>query len=244
MNKNLTNQLQQLGLTSKEAEVYLTLLQLGPSSVLEISRHCDVKRATIYNILESLTQKGLSSLELDGFKNHYTAAPPKNFDQLIQSQKNILEACLPELERLQSVPENKNLISQYKSEGISLAYDRLYQSLTPSGDYLVFGDIQGWYDSNPEIFKSWPKRRSKIVDQSRAIYTDTPKAREYRKQETNIRMEIKLLPKKSEMTAIKVITSDLVFVHQTIVPFSIIVIENPPIVNLYKEMFNNFWDLL
>lgn len=53
------NQLINLGFGDKEASVYLALLELGPSTTSEISRHAKINRTTGYDILESLISDGL-----------------------------------------------------------------------------------------------------------------------------------------------------------------------------------------
>lgn len=245
MSKTLQNQLQRLGLNEKEAEIYLTLLQLGPSSVLEISRHCDVKRATIYNVLEALTHKGLVSLEIDGLKNHYRAEPPHALENLIKQQQFTLESCMPELKKLETTHEDKNFIKTYTGqESIHRAYDYLIESLTPSSAYLVIGDAQNWYDSDPEYFDNWVDRRRKIIRHGRSIFNDSPKAQEFHQLQKNLDTSVKIMPGSNPISAIKVITSKLVFIHKTGTPSTVIIIENPSIVELYQEMFDAFWNLL
>lgn len=53
------NQLINLGFGDKEASVYLALLELGPSTTSEISKHAKINRTTGYDILESLINDGL-----------------------------------------------------------------------------------------------------------------------------------------------------------------------------------------
>ena len=58
---NLENEIKKLGLSDKEAKVYLTVLELGQAPVAEISVHSGVVRVTVYVILEELKKKGLVS---------------------------------------------------------------------------------------------------------------------------------------------------------------------------------------
>lgn len=48
----------QLGLSKKEAEVYLTLLELGQSPASAISKKLQLKRTTVYSIISSLKERG------------------------------------------------------------------------------------------------------------------------------------------------------------------------------------------
>jgi sugar-specific transcriptional regulator TrmB len=55
--------LKQLGLTEKEAKVYLMLLRIGPSPVSSLARRTNLKRVTVYSVLDSLMSRGLVSFE-------------------------------------------------------------------------------------------------------------------------------------------------------------------------------------
>ena len=50
----LKKELEHLGLSDKEAKVYLAALEMGPSPVQDISHKAHVNRATTYVMIESL----------------------------------------------------------------------------------------------------------------------------------------------------------------------------------------------
>src|SRR5258708_27934173 len=53
--------LKNFGLSEKEISVYLALVELGPSSVREISAKSKVNRGTTYDILRALIKLGIAS---------------------------------------------------------------------------------------------------------------------------------------------------------------------------------------
>ena len=53
--------LQELGLTQREIRVYLALLELGSTTTGSIIKRSEVPNSKIYEILESLQNKGLVS---------------------------------------------------------------------------------------------------------------------------------------------------------------------------------------
>ena len=55
------NFLEKIGLTSNEASIYLTLLELGSSNINGIAEKLGSHRRTIYDCLIRLEQKGLTS---------------------------------------------------------------------------------------------------------------------------------------------------------------------------------------
>jgi HTH-type transcriptional regulator, sugar sensing transcriptional regulator len=100
-----TTELKKLGLNDKEAAVYLTCLQLGPSPVQPIARKAKVVRATTYVILESLMEMGLVTRYKEGKKTLFAAEPPGQLGRLLEKEESViqdkrreLEGLLPELQ--------------------------------------------------------------------------------------------------------------------------------------------------
>ncbi|MFX1374770.1 MAG: helix-turn-helix domain-containing protein [Promethearchaeota archaeon] len=98
---NDTENLQRLGLLKvglsfDEAKVYLALLQKGENGekVGNLNKELDVKRTTIYRIMERLVKKNWVDLVLDNPKGAqiYTARPLNNLmDEIIKSKENELK---------------------------------------------------------------------------------------------------------------------------------------------------------
>ena len=57
--ENLNYVLEKAGLNRRETALYLALLQMGPSSILNIARKADMKRPTAYLVIDELMKKGL-----------------------------------------------------------------------------------------------------------------------------------------------------------------------------------------
>jgi len=54
----LLNALSMMGLTNREAEVFLTILERGEASVKDILESVDIHQPQLYNILTSLLRRG------------------------------------------------------------------------------------------------------------------------------------------------------------------------------------------
>lgn len=110
---HIERELVRLGLTPKEAQVYLAALELGPSPVQDFSKQSGVNRATAYIIVESLIERGLmSSVERNG-RRLFAAEPPERLKRVVYDEetritdaKSALDKILPELATLvQAAPE-------------------------------------------------------------------------------------------------------------------------------------------
>jgi len=81
--------LRQFGLNDKEIKLYLTSLETGPTTVLELSKRSGIKRTNLYNYIDSMVSRGFLSLTISGNKKLYTATRP---DELkLFSENEILD---------------------------------------------------------------------------------------------------------------------------------------------------------
>jgi len=87
----LIQELKNLGLSEKEAKVYLASLELGPASVQEIAQKAGIVRTTTYNMIESLRQKGLMSRFTRGKRPYFTPEAPDRLLSLLELQKKEIE---------------------------------------------------------------------------------------------------------------------------------------------------------
>lgn len=97
---DILHTLQKLGLTKKEAQVYLTLLSLGKVTGYEVAKKSALDRSTTYFLLRSLRAKGLVLQAPHGSKQHFVAKNPQTF---IDEKKEVLtsaEAILPQLMKM------------------------------------------------------------------------------------------------------------------------------------------------
>lgn len=93
-------ELKNLGLSEKEARVYLAVLELGPETVQNIAKKAQTNRPTTYLQIESLKQKGLMSEFLKGKKAFYSAESPGRLLSLLGALEKNLEFRKSEAQRI------------------------------------------------------------------------------------------------------------------------------------------------
>lgn len=126
MNDNLETNLKHVGLSDKEARVYLAVLELDPSTVLQIAQKAGINRPTAYVQIESLTQLGLMSSYMKGKKRYFSVEPPERLEELIEVKKSKIEEqkkrladILPELKLLFDTAGERPIVRFYEGrEGI------------------------------------------------------------------------------------------------------------------------------
>ena len=105
--KGLEGSLVDIGLAQKEAGVYIALLQLGHSTVSQISRRANINRTTGYDILDSLCTKGLVSISGKEPKQEYTAESPEALAKFISGEIRRKNEALQKTEEI--IPELKSI---------------------------------------------------------------------------------------------------------------------------------------
>lgn len=122
---SLDRELADLGLSSKEAKVYLSLLELGTASAQAIARRAGIVRPTTYVILEALARKGLASKATgpDAKKMIFAAEAPERLEHFlehqardIQRRQKDLERILPELRSYQLAGEERPRVRMFEGK--------------------------------------------------------------------------------------------------------------------------------
>ncbi len=143
-----------LGLSEKEALVYLVLLNEGSGTADTIAKHAGLNRSTTYVQLDVLMQLGLVSTYKVGKKTYFAAESPNNLDRLLQkqelelqSQKAEVQSLLPKLMRMFSATGERPVIRTYegkeglvtmRNEVIASAEDEVYIAVSYDDLYKVF----------------------------------------------------------------------------------------------------------
>ena len=135
--ERLKNELENIGLTDKEAKIYLASLELGPTNIQKIVGKSGIKRSTVYENLENLKEKGLVQITTKGKRRLYLAAEPENLLRTIKEKEKALKEILPLLRSINNVGFTKPKITYYEGrEGIREIYMEALKSSTKSADWI------------------------------------------------------------------------------------------------------------
>jgi sugar-specific transcriptional regulator TrmB len=93
-----------LGLTEREAKVYITLLTKKGFTTLELQNSVDIPRTKIYEVLQRMLVRGICTERGVGKVKYYEAVEPKvAFGRILDEHK---EHCMSEMEKRKSVVES------------------------------------------------------------------------------------------------------------------------------------------
>src|ERR1700722_8623776 len=165
--------LKNFGLSEKEISVYLALIELGPSSVRDISAKSKVNRGTSYDILKSLISLGIVSYYNKESKQYFIAEPPEKLLSAIDQKKENLdevrghiEESLPLIKTLFEKQGGKPSVKLYEgSKGIQ----QILEDVLSSGEqeYYLYSastaaDRKNVYEAMPDFSKKRIAKNIKV----------------------------------------------------------------------------------
>ncbi len=157
-------ELQELGLSKGQINIYSAVLELGTTTLQHIQEKTGIERRNIYDILNKLIEKGFISYTLEKGKRTYQCTHPNKLqEEIIQKEEQLtkLKQKLPEITSIfQSQKPNIRAEVFRGDEGIK---SLLNEALTYPKSYWIGGTSFGEYKqvSNGLIiwFKHWMNRR-------------------------------------------------------------------------------------
>jgi sugar-specific transcriptional regulator TrmB len=245
-NEQLLNTLNDIGLTENEAEVYLTSLSLGPTTILKIAKSSGIRRTTVYSVVETLKGKGLMHIKPAGLKQLYVAEHPDRLDSIVESKKRNLEKLLPEFTALYNLKGGESTVKYYEGLGaVKNIYETILEPMKPGDDYLVISDLEKFFlKTDQKYFEGFLDKRVKSRVKARLIATDTERARYMKKFAKNMNHEIRILPKGTKLSVDTMIVPQKVTIFNLDQPISAVSLENKAMIEMHKELFEIIWQSL
>lgn len=175
--ESMLPELQNLGLSDKEARVYLAALELGPTTAEKLSAQAKVNRSTTYVQLESLMKAGLISTYEEGKKTYFAPESPELLKRLLAKQKDAISAkerdltsLLPELLRQYEGAGERPVVRFFPGkEGITAVREEMLSVKSKEIFItLTYGPLSKIY-SEQEL-DNYSERRKKLGIHSKGIY--------------------------------------------------------------------------
>ncbi|MFC1678389.1 TrmB family transcriptional regulator [Patescibacteria group bacterium] len=239
-------ELEYLGLSEKEAKVYLAALELGKSPVQKIAQKAGVNRATTYVIIEGLMKKGLiSSIQKDK-KQLFNAEAPEKLNLLfreqvmaIQRKQEYLDKLLPDLRSLKASDKDKPSVRYFEGrDGMRVIAEEIFNTKHDDDVRMIYSyDLLLKMFTEEEIAEMRKKRQNKHIpakiitnDDQNRLKTDAEVLRILTK-EYGICSDIAIYGNKTRMITQKSNPAGLI-------------IENKEISKTLKILFDIAWEYL
>jgi sugar-specific transcriptional regulator TrmB len=251
--KALKSYLVDFGLNDKEISIYISLLQAGPSTIMDLSRKTSIKRSTTHNNVEELIKKGLVSQTNYGERRMVIAEDPEKLKFLLEQRKwdvQKLEKVMPELvstiyEMVPQAKTNSQVDVKYYAgtTGVRMVYAEALKS-NELKSYVNLAKVLEKLPDNSDLFIDALKKNKglkiyEILDNSEVTQEYTPEFSKFKNY------EYKYTSKSLELSAVDILMYDnKVAVVNVDEGLSAIVIEDPAYYSNSTAIFNFIWGIL
>jgi sugar-specific transcriptional regulator TrmB len=145
-------QLQELGFSEGEAEIYLALLKHGKTNVMQIAKITGRHRTHIYDTIEKLKEKGLVSETLIDNKKFLVASSPENILSYIKEKEETAKNLVKDLKSLE-IKEKEIKVETFKGlAGLKAVFRDI---LKEKKDYVGYGEGARFQKLLPEFFEQF-----------------------------------------------------------------------------------------
>lgn len=243
--------LQEIGLTSGETKVYLSLIRLGSTKTGLLAKEAQVSSSKVYKILDRLLKKGLVGQITKGKIKYFSALEPKRVldyleqkEQELQEKKALMEKLLPQLELEQKLAGKRTEAVIYEGfRAIQNFYLNILDELSSGEEYYVLGAGYGETvkPGVKEFFQNYHTQRAQRGIKVRMLANHNVNGRLV--PATRFCSEIRYLPQYliTDMTIIFYRNKAFIF-FLTEEPIGFLMV-NEEAVKSFNTYFNSFWKI-
>lgn len=231
----MKDELRKLGLSVRESEVYVYLLAHKEQTATIISNQTKTNRTVVYNLLDSLVEKGLvSSFFLNGVKR-FSATKIEALKAFVESKQDILSELLPKLKKIKSEEEAEINIEVYKGVQGGLAV--LKDIIRTGENYVAFGEDDSFQNIFGTLAEQYARQLKERKIKERLIGPSGQKVF------SGTNSEIRYLPKEIRLPSITAVYGNKVAIVIFQKPYHAIVVESKDLSESYKNLFEFLWKI-
>ena len=235
--------LQQLGLTKIEAKVYLALLKIGSTTTGPLVRATELHRATVYDVLKRLIEKGLVNYIIKEKTKYFEATKPGHLVDILKEEKEELKKreetamhLVYKLNKIQELSKSKETAHVFVGvKGVKTVLDD-----TIGNELLILGSSGRFRDRLGPYFYKFLKRNKELKVKIRLIASESVK-------ETNIPKfvwgEKRFIPKQYESPISIMIFGDKVATFVWAEKPIAFLIESKEAADSYRNYFEMLWNV-
>jgi len=151
-----------LGLSGKEAQIYLALMKLGEVGTSKICNETSLHRQFVYQFLDSLEKKGLVQHVLIRGRKKFSAKNPEVLNKMLELKQQVAERVIGNIKQIIKLPEEQAVeVNQGDGSYVISAFKLL--ETTPEGSevLVISGKGDRYVDILGDKFLEYEKLRTK-----------------------------------------------------------------------------------
>jgi len=253
VSKTVIGYLQEFGLNDKEITIYLTLLKVGPSTIMDLARKTGIKRSTTHNNVEELIKKGLVSQTNYGERRMVIAEDPEKLKFLLEQRKwdvNKLEKNMPEIvnEIYDIVPKAKqNSLVEVKYYTGEKGFKEVCQRSLDyaKGEILFISNLSEWYKVYTKEYDEhhYVPTRLKRKLKLRMLVSENELTKGMKKEDARLNRQTKFLDSNFASNSTIIIYNNEVSIMTSSEPYTAILIQDQEFYNTFISIFNILWSI-
>jgi sugar-specific transcriptional regulator TrmB len=173
----LEKELENLGISEKEAKIYLLLARSNALTATEISRITNINRRSVYDALDSLSSQGLCNYSINEKKKLFRANDLALMGAQLDEKKQLLAEIIPKIEKISSKSESDPVLRVLTGKNAMKAV--FEEIINAKSQFLVYGGAMQSKDLLKYYYPQWTKKREKEGVKLKGIFVDMPGVREY-----------------------------------------------------------------
>jgi len=238
------NQLEQFGLNSKEGKVYIASLELGTDTAQNVAKKAGIHRVSTYDIIESLTKKGLMSQIIKEKKRYFVPVDPELFLDSLKRKEQLFTNLLPQLKAIQEKGGKKPKVMYFEGEEAMLnAYFDRIRHISEDQENLVYGSSERIVADYPEMYKKFTQERLRKKIKAKIIVEKSESGlKEKETGEKHLRL-VKFWPQGKKFIVNTVIYGDRVMIVSW-KNMMITIIEDKNYADSQRVLFEMLWQYL
>ncbi|MDO8609720.1 MAG: helix-turn-helix domain-containing protein [bacterium] len=204
-----------LGLSHKEAAIYLELVRIGASPVSVWAKNSGVNRSSMYVILERFLAEGLVTTFTHKGVLHAQAIPMADIPALLYDKETMVKNTrdlfiknLPDLQKLEKTQHIKPKVHFY--EGVSRV-ENMYDQVLKEKSFKAFFHPERVKTIMPEYFHKIPLTLKASGGSAKELLVKSKEAQEYIRLYQSQKHQIALLPHAITFSSDTIITKEKIY---------------------------------
>ncbi|MBS3094728.1 hypothetical protein J4474_03610 [Candidatus Pacearchaeota archaeon] len=228
--------LKKIGLSEKEAKVYLCLLRLDYATATKISKETEVERSLCYSILQKLIGRGLVSYFYQKKARMFKATGPQKLLEDLKEKESEIQKIMPSLISLTMNKKNPAKAEIY--QGIKGIQNIFKDMIKEKKDYLFFCEEEGKFQKVLPIYLEQFLR--KIEDEGIKEKILVKRGIKIPKSKNSF---VRYLPKDYFSPISTIVYGNKVALVVWSEPYYAFLIENKEVADSFKSYFNLLWKI-
>ena len=236
--------LENMGLSSAEIRVYLSLLKHGETTSGPVVTDTNMQSSVVHRVLNKLVDKGLASYIVIKSNRHYQAATPKDLVKFLDNKKKELLDVLPQIEAISIGAKERNQVEMYSGKkAIFTMLNTLVEFGKPGDVYCSFSlTAEHGKDDIVRFYRQFNLRRRELKLDVKVLVNN--EVRQFYEQNYSADLLKKANVRYSNFTfpqGLIVFLNRVIFLNWGDNPMAVVV-QNLDMANQYRKFFLSFYD--